>query len=103
MALALSAPKVFARRGYALPPPPNGFSLEEVFSPIWDRLVKIWGWNNSTRTWRSYDPLTPQLRDLWFVETGMVMDVDVTSDSAVSLGGKTWPLKAGQTNWVGFY
>ena len=102
MALALSAPKVFAKRGYALPPPPNGVSLEEVFNPIWDLLVKAWGWDNRNRTWRSYDTQAPQLRDLWFLEKGMVLDVTVSQDTSITLGGITWPLKAGQKNWVGW-
>lgn len=70
--------------------------VQTALAPITDRLVRVWGYDADTQTWKVYDPaLPPELNSVTQLEVGKVYYINVRSASAITTGTETRQFSAG--------
>jgi hypothetical protein len=75
----------------------------EAVQNIADKLVRMWGFDAATQTWKLYDPAAPEVSDLASLERGKGYWIKVTEDCTLIYAGYSYSLKKGWNliGWLG--
>jgi hypothetical protein len=74
-----------------------------ALAPLGANLVRIWGFNAATQTWRMYDPALTVASDLTELKRGQGYWIKINTGTTVTLGTGVFSLAAGWNliGWLG--
>lgn len=78
-------------------------TVASVLAPLGDNLVRVWGFDAATQTWKLYDPAVPGLSDLSVLTAGQGYFIKVNAAQTLTVGTFQYNLVAGWNNigWRG--
>ena len=71
------------------PAPPAKTPVAQAFQPLGNKLVRVFYFQNSTKSWLWYDPATPDVSTLAEMELGKSYWILVTETVSFELHGRT--------------
>ena len=71
------------------PAPPAKTPVAQAFQPLGNKLVRVFYFQNSTKSWLWYDPATPDVSTLAEMELGQSYWILVTETVSFELHGRT--------------
>jgi hypothetical protein len=74
-----------------------------ALAPLGTNLVRAWGFNAATQTWRMYDPALAVVSDLTELKRGQGYWIKINFDTPVTIGADVFTLAAGWNliGWLG--
>ncbi len=80
------------------PTPPAKTPVAQAFQPLGNKLVRVFYFQNSTKSWLWYDPATPDVSTLAEMELGKSYWILVTETVSFELHGRTRKLTCANGN-----
>ena len=80
------------------PAPPAKTPVAQAFQPLGNKLVRVFYFQNSTKSWLWYDPATPDVSTLAEMELGKSYWILVTETVSFELHGHTRKLTCANGN-----